>query len=509
MICNQISQKINVFHGRKPPEDGLLVGYGALVEYFNLQVPLPEQLALISQKHRKYHDEGWKIFTPRYTPVDNLAGHLTFALKYEGVDLHVLKSLFERVGKTEIETLVTDEPTGKYSRRIWFLYEWLLDTHLDIPDLKTGNFADLLDPEIQYPGPVVRSKRHRIRNNLPGVKNFCPLIRRTKKLDAFLAEKPLWNDRIRLKDFQKDILRRVSAFLLLKDSKASFAIEGETPAETRAFRWGKAIGEAGQKTLDKEDLLKLQQLVIENNRFVKMGWRTQGGFVGEHDRTTGAPIPEHISAKQQDVGVLIDGLIEAAHLLEGDEFDPVFAAALIAFGFVFIHPFVDGNGRIHRYLVHHILARKNFGPKGIIFPISAAILQKMDDYRRVLESYSHPRLQYIDWKQTPDHNVEVLNETIDLYRYFDATKQAEFLCDCVRLTLSEIIPAEVRYLQNYDRFKAGLYHRFELPDPQVALLIRFLEQGNGKLSNRAKQQEFKQLDAAEIHYIETLYAEVF
>lgn len=105
------------------------------------------------------------------------------------------------------------------------------------------------------------------------------------------------------------------------------------------------------------------------------------------------------------------------------------AAAIIAFGFVFIHPFEDGNGRIHRYLIHHTLAKKHFSQQGIIFPVSASILNHIDVYRIVLEQYSHPLLDFIEWKETKDHNIEVLNETIDFYRYFDATLQAEFLYD--------------------------------------------------------------------------------
>ena len=70
------------------------------------------------------------------------------------------------------------------------------------------------------------------------------------------------------------------------------------------------------------------------------------------------------------------------------------AAATISFGFVFIHPFVDGNGRLHRYIMHHILAKKKFTQQGVIFPVSASILEHIDDYKTVLESYSLPLLDY-------------------------------------------------------------------------------------------------------------------
>ena len=68
---------------------------------------------------------------------------------------------------------------------------------------------------------------------------------------------------------------------------------------------------------------------------------------------------------------------------------------------------------------------------GIIFPVSASILHHIDEYRAVLEQFSHPLLNFIEWKETSGHNVKVLNDTIDFYRYFDATRQAEFLYDCV------------------------------------------------------------------------------
>jgi len=206
---------------------------------------------------------------------------------------------------------------------------------------------------------------------------------------------------------------------------------------------------------------------------------------------------------------LISGLINAHELLLKNNIDAVLAASIVAFGFVFIHPFEDGNGRIHRYLIHHVLAKKQFAQQGIIFPVSASILDHIDDYRKVLESYSHPLLDFIDWKETKDHNVEVTNDTLDYYRYFDATQQAEFLYDCVKDTMENIIPAEVTYLTRYDAFKKYLEEEYEMPDKVVAQAVRFLEQNNGQLSKRAKEKEFSELKENEIASMEEKYKELF
>jgi Fic family protein len=240
-----------------------------------------------------------------------------------------------------------------------------------------------------------------------------------------------------------------------------------------------------------------------------MGFRKEGGFVGEHERTTGEPIPEHISARWQDLDKLLDGLVKTNSKLEKSEFHPVLTAAMIAFGFVFIHPFVDGNGRIHRYLMHHILAKMKFTPQGIIFPISAAILERIDDYRKVLESYSHPLLEFIEWRITQDNNIEVLNDTADYYKFYDATIQAEFLFDCIDYAIRKVIPEEVSYLQKYDLMKAWLDDTFEMPDKMVALLIRFLTQNKGELSKRAISKEFQELTSDEIKEIEKQYQTIF
>jgi hypothetical protein len=512
MDQNHFSHLVSVFQDRKAPEEGYLAGYACLIVAYGLEVPQPDVLSIISQKHRQYKTSDWQVFTPRHKPDDTFIGHLTFALKYEGIELYLLKKLFEKLDNKELTQSITEEPNGLYRRKIWYLYEWLMGIMLNLGDLSTGNYIDLVDIKMQYAltqGTEV-VKRQRLRNNLPGTKEFCPMVRKTEKLEQLIRLGLSGQIKHIIGTIHPDVMARTAAFLLLKDSKASYAIEGEKPAQNRAQRWGRALGQAGRIPVTLEELNRLQHIVIDNPRFTKMGLRQEEGFIGEHDRRYGTPIPDHISARWKDIEGLVTGLAKTSSKLENDtEFDAVLAATIIAFGFVFIHPFVDGNGRIHRYLIHHLLLRKDYVPKGMIFPVSSIILERLDEYRQVLEAFSMPRMDMVEWQPDDSNNVEVRNETVDLYRYFDATKQAEFLYDCVRQTIEQTIPDEVDYLEKYDLMKDYLDNYFEMPDKTVALIVRLLEQGKGKLSERAKNKEFNSLTSEEVTRIEERYQEVF
>jgi hypothetical protein len=514
-ICTHFSFTAPVFQRRKLPEQSTVVGYAAIINALQLAMPYPHSIAIISNKSKKYQDKNWNFYPMSYLPKDSadisvieaLYHHLVFALKYEGINLLVFKKLTQCYDRTPLDELVNIEPTGQYSRRIWFLIEWLSGITLNRANLTKKNYVDLVDKSLQYTIEGVKSARQLIINNLSGTVDFCPLIYRTQKLETYIAAK--LNQYQNTQVINQDVLQRATAFLLLQDSKASFMIEGESPRNQRIARWSKAIGQAGMNDLSKQELYRLQTLVIENSRFIMMGYRQKGGFVGEHDPSTGLPMPAHISAKWQDVEILLSGLLQTEQMLLDSNMDAVLIATIIAFGFVFIHPFQDGNGRIHRYLMHHILAKKQFPQQPIVFPISAAILEHSHKYRLVLENYSLPLLDFIEWEETQDHNINVCNETIDFYRYFDATPQAEFLYDCINHTVTDIIPKEVEYLQKYDEFRKIMSYQYQIPDKEIALLVNFLHQNKGTLSKRAKEKEFSALADKEIEEIANIYQNIF
>lgn len=268
------------------------------------------------------------------------------------------------------------------------------------------------------------------------------------------------------------------------------------------------MGEAGQLELDQDELLRLQQIVIRDERFIRPGLRREGGFVGSHDRESRMPLPDHFSARHEDLDTLIGGMVAFA-CGRARSVDPVIAAGALAFGFVYIHPFEDGNGRLHRYLFHHVLAQRGFNPPGVVFPILSAILERIDEYRDVLESYSARLLPLIEWQPTSCFNVEGTNDAGDFYRFFDATPHAEFLYGCVQKTIDVDLPLEADFLRRYDRFSAGVEDMFDMPGRKIDPLFRFLHQNNGQLSAGARRKEFAMLKDAETKRVEAAYHAFF
>jgi Fic family protein len=133
---------------------------------------------------------------------------------------------------------------------------------------------------------------------------------------------------------------------------------------------------------------------------------------------------DFIFPRPEDVAELMGAWMAMTQRLLAAPVDAVSSAAVIAFAFIFIHPFWDGNGRLHRFMIHHVLAKKGFSPPGMIFPVSAAIARDQHLYNTVLDSFSQSRLPWIDWRferRGELNEVVVNNDTRRLYSFFDAT----------------------------------------------------------------------------------------
>jgi hypothetical protein len=501
---------LKTFQDEGIPADARLAGWAALTQTFAVQGPVRKP-ACVSTKHvgGSVRNEGpWRIFDKRYWPGESFGNHLTFALRHEDLDPLLLKRIFDAADVKVLEEFVRATPTGIPVRRAWFLYELMTGRTLDVPDDPGVPAVDVLDPEEYFTGKPRLSRRHRVRDNLLGTGSFFPVIRRTKLLADFAGRRLGERAAETVGRAGAHLVARAASFLLLADSRASFEIEGERPARNRLERWGRAVLQAGKNKLTLDEMIRLQGVLIADDRFVQVGLRSDGVFLGERDHN-GDPLPEFIGARPSDLHGLMTGLLEANDRMSADGVDAVVQAAATAFGFVYVHPFQDGNGRLHRCLVHHVLAERKFTPPGMVFPVSSVMLDRIDDYRKTLQAHSGPLMRFIDWRPTPERNVEVLNDTADMYRYFDVTEAAEFLYACVLRTVERDLPREIDYLRRHDEARRRIMDTVEMPDWLADNLLMFIRQNNGKLPKRRRTNEFAKLTDAEVISLEAIVDEAF
>jgi len=499
-----------VFQERTVPAGSRLAGWALLAHHLGIPAPVRKPSCVSDQHVRgsSRQDEEWTVFDRRYWPGDSLFDHLGFALRNEPIDLLILKRVLEALPKAKLTAFIRAAPTGTPTRRAWYFYETLTGRTLDVKDAPNVVAVDLLDPAAYFTGKPRPSKRHRVRDNLLGSGRFSPIIRRTEALEEFIALDLSAKARETVGRTGAHLVARAASFLLLADSRASFEIEGERPPRGRLERWGRAVLQAGKHPLSLDEIVRLQRILMGDSRFTQVGLRPDGVFLGERDYNAD-PLPEFIGARPKDLGDLMAGLLEANNRMREDELDPVLKAAATAFAFVYVHPFQDGNGRMHRCLIHHVLAERKFTPPGMVFPVSSVMLDRIDDYRMTLQSHSGPLMPFIEWRPTPLRNVEVLNDTADLYRYYDCTEEAEFLYSCVRRTVEEDLPREIEYLRRHDEAIRRIMDIVEMPDRIAEDLVHYIRENKGTLSKKRRRGEFKKLREDEVVAIEGIVQGVF
>ena len=469
-------------------------GYAHLIERLRLEV-IPnwhESYIARSGSHRTdtFGSLVRETYIWRYWPGDSVGAHLEFALKYDGVNLAVLAEVFRAVDTAEIEAYVQSKPTGKYARRVWFLYEMITGVRLEVDDLKRGSYVDLLDASLYFTATAGNKvRRQRINDNLLGDRRFCPTIRRTDRiLQLIVADLPKRCADV-VRGYSSEQLRRALVYLYTKETKSSFQIENIQPSANRTERFINLLQLAEREDfVDRQRFVDLQNRIVDP-RFANPAYRTSQNYVGESVAWQGEQI-HHVGPKPDDLEDLMAGLISSHRRMMASEVEPVAHAAAIAYAFVFLHPFDDGNGRIHRFLIHNILARRGFSPKGLMFPVSATMLKNPNDYDASLEAFSKPLLQLVEYSLDEDGQMTVHNDTCTWFRFMDMTAQVEALLGFVEETIDTELLEELRFLANYDRTKKAIQGIVDMPDRQIDLFIRFCLQNRGQLGRRKRVSHF-------------------
>lgn len=490
------------------------VGYARLIDRFALPaLPLAAVSVIntaVRGRVRAYAgDQQVDQYQPSYRPDDTPEDDLQFALRYEGVNLEVLALLFAQWGGAELQAWAASHPDSSYARRAAYLYEWLTGDSLQIQVPSKSSYVAVIDDTMQFAlTRGVRNAKFKIVDNLPGNRNFCPLTRGTRYLQSTLRKAFRTRIQETLTKYDHDLLRRAAAFLYLKETQSSFEVEREKPGSTRAQRFADLLREAESNRLLSEDrFIELQNAVVDS-RFREASYRTRQNWIGDDlgQRKRIAFVPP----RPDDARKLMDGLVEFSEKLRTDPtaLDPIIAAASLSFGFVYIHPFMDGNGRLHRYLIHEVLSTAGFTPKGIVLPVSAVILANLDQYTAALEVFSRPLTARTSFNPDTPETPASGNDAV-YYRYFDATAQTEFLCRALERTIEHDLDREISFLLGFDTARKVLSQELDWPAHSLDLFIRVVHQNRFKLSKSKRDAHFSWMTDAEISRSEKTVADSF
>ncbi len=494
------------------PRDSRPLGYAALVRRHALAtLPHHRWSFLAAQGTAKVLDQGRFVLRLPYLDPDEMSDvdRVLFSLKHDGLSLPILCELFTRLPRAPLErelvAAIRAAPTGQYPRRLWFLYEWLTSRRLALGDAGQMNYIPVLDVDEYFVGRSTRSPRHRVIDNLPGTVAFCPIVRRSTELAKRSPDALRQRIETLVAGFDPDLLSRALAFLCTKETRSSFEIERETPTASRAERFASLLGRVTKiGELSEETLTGVQNRIVEE-RYAEPGYRTDQNYIGE-SHGLHRQIVHYVPPKPGAVGALMVGLIQAFVDHRDHVADAVVLAATIAFGFVFIHPFDDGNGRLHRFLVHYVLERGGITSPGVIVPVSAVMLARRAEYDAVLEGFSNPLLEIVAYDLDHEDRMTVVGDTARHYRYFDATAAAEALYRWLDQAIDGELRDELKFLLGLRGAKQAMREIIDLPDRKADLFIKLVAGNKGHLARR-KREQFAELTDTEIADLEAAVRE--
>ena len=440
-------------------------------------------------------------------PAPTLRGHLTFHLKHETPHFELLSRLFSRCDADELAAWVAGEPTGQYARRTAFLYEFFTGRVLPAPADLGGSYHDAISSDslvAASPESAVLDRRWRVRDNMPGARAFCPMI-----VKAQVGAEALGLDVRALihgleLEFGTELLLRSAVWMTLRESRSSFEIEGEADKTDRIQRFADVLARRtgqGDQPLGDASLAELQQEILGlRTTLQRFGLRQSPVFVGEVIRYQ--EVVHYVAPPPEDLVDMLAGL--QAFLARTAGQSPVMRSAVAAFGFVYIHPLADGNGRVHRFLINDVLRRDGVVQDPLILPVSSLIASDAAArraYNRILDVVSRPLMRTLagtySFAEIPSVHPDGISSNFvfdgvdnarHAWRYLDLSPHVAYMADVVQRTIREDMLEESRYLRSHGQARAAIKTLVEMPDAQIDRVIRSVQSNNGELSGALRKE---------------------
>jgi Fic family protein len=464
------------------------VGYSKLKTQLNLSAFDPLMPARLAPVTSVTTTQSALLIPVKVAPKDEtLLSHLLFALKHEGINLQLLSQVLRKIPAEDMLVAITESPTGTYIRIACFLWEAFNKQELKGAPKVAGIAVNLFDPKKYITGPNIRNAKWRVDFNGLGSLDYCVTVERTERINSLLEVNILQRANEFLSKLGAVASDRAMSWAYLSETKSSFEIEHETPSATKAEAFVELLKKAHLTTqLDEEYLVGLQNTVITNPLDRAFNYRHEQNWLSSPLR--GAAGVTYVPPPPEIVNELMKGLVDFANDAP-KQIDPLIAAAIVSFGFVFIHPFMDGNGRLSRFLFHHALCQSSLLQRGLLLPVSIAMKRNEDAYLAALKSFSEParKCWEVIWIDGDEYQMTFKSDD-SLYRYWNATACVEFGLEMAKQALEKDLKEETEFLAKYDLVYRAIDGQYDIRGKDLNTLILACMEQNGRISiNRRKK----------------------
>lgn len=490
------------------------IGYTYLIDQMGLKVAGKVRPAIVDRRVQAVVSASDSLRVPISMAIENddPIAHLVFAIKHQGIHLEAIQAISARLSQQSVQQALNANPNGKYARIIGFLYEQFTGKEL-AANVRASAYVDLFDEAQYVTGSNRRNRKFKVNQNGLGDFDFCPTIRRTPELEQLLR-RDLFAD---LASFVERVggprnLDRALGWAYLSETRSSFDIEGESLSEDKAQRFVQLLHQAHHaQDLTERYLAELQSGVISNPFLQEPSFRRKQNWLqkaARHVRASNViyipPAPEHNLS-------LMQGLLHYANApYPSNSREALLKSLMVSFGFVFNHPFLDGNGRISRFLIHHGLCRAGLVKEGLILPISVAFQQHEGEYLNSLESVSAAIRKLWKVNEVTDRDIDAtLMASGDPYRYWDGTLIAQFGLRMAHYALDHTLVEEVKYLERFDCALARINNQYDISNKDAMSLIRMIVSEEGRLSMRRRKQFSLVVTAEVLNDIEKIVRDSF
>jgi len=478
------------------------LGYEWLRQRLSLSAFEIERPARVRPVTRVMPAEGLLAVPAHVAPAEgDILGHALFALKHEGVNLQVLAQAMPHVPADDLRAMLAHTPNGRYVRVLACLWEAFMQEQLVARPLVAGGYVDVFDRQRYVTGPARRNARWRVNFNGLGTLRYCATVERTPAIVQGMAADVLGRTAAFLQSLEPVMQDRALSWAYLHETQDSYAIEHEKPAEDKARAFVHLLKMAHEgRPLTEDYLAELQSACVTNPLDKAVQFRggqnwLRGPGRGAAGVTYVPPWPRLLPELMQEWMRFANDAPRHA--------DPIVVASVASFGFVFLHPFMDGNGRLSRFLFHKTLCASGRLAKGQLLPVSVAMKRHEAQYLAALQSYSRPARERVQvtWIDEGEYRFEFKTDAA-IFRYWDATRCVEFGFRMAEQALDVELKQETAFLARLDQVMRRVDAQIDIRNNDLATLAIICLDNGGVIAARKRKRFAARVPAAVFDLVE-------